>query len=260
MQRPRADDVSVAAGQCVREGAVAGQHCVAFGNCLVKRTRGEDGVGGGGREGEGDVGRSGGVEEDGAVHGELDHLLGSGAPVPAEAERLVEAGPVVVKPVADGSSVDVRLVRSVDELVAAGNAAELLVEPFLAGREFTVGVLGELVLPVVEIELATEIFDYASKYQPGAVREICPADVTPAFAARLQELARTAHDVLGFGPAAYSRTDFRCDADGTPYCLEINALPGLSPASLIPRAAAGHGWTYADLADHILHLGTTDHA
>jgi D-alanine-D-alanine ligase len=177
-----------------------------------------------------------------------------GGAVPLELERLLDAGPVVVKPVADGSSVDVRVVRSALELVAQGNGAELLVEPFLPGREFTVAVLGDLVLPVVEIGLTAEIFDYQAKYQPGAVEEICPADVPPDFAARLQELARTAHDVLGFGPTAYSRSDFRCDAAGNPYCLEINALPGLSPASLVPRAAAGHGWTYADLADRILHL------
>lgn len=177
-------------------------------------------------------------------------VLRPGAGLPDRVKEFLDAGPVVVKPIADGSSVDVRQVRTREELAAITPRTDLLVEPFLPGREFTVGVVGDQVLPVVEIELSTAIFDYETKYQPGAAREICPAEVTPDFAARLQELARTAHDALG--APAYSRTDFRCDDDGNPYCLEVNALPGLAPVSLVPRAAAAHGWSYADLAEKIL--------
>jgi len=170
--------------------------------------------------------------------------------LPERVKEFLDAGPVVVKPIADGSSVDVRQVRTLDELAELTPSTELLVEPFLSGREFTVAVVGDEVLPVVEIELTTAIFDYEAKYQAGAVREVCPADVPREFADRLQELARTAHDALG--APAYSRIDFRCDADGNPYCLEVNALPGLAPVSLVPRAAAAHGWSYADLAEKIL--------
>ncbi|WP_310717931.1 D-alanine--D-alanine ligase family protein [Streptomyces lydicus] len=181
--------------------------------------------------------------------------------VPQGVQRLVAAGPVVAKPVADGSSVSVHRVDSLSQLaqVAAevrSGAGELLVEPFLPGREFTVAVVGDQALPVVEIELTTPVFDYAAKYQAGAVSEVCPARVPDAFASRLQELARRAHQALGFGSDAYSRADFRCDAGGAPMCLEVNALPGLTAASLLPRAAAGAGWTYPDLIRRLMDLAT----
>ncbi|MBP2400641.1 D-alanine--D-alanine ligase family protein [Streptomyces syringium] len=181
--------------------------------------------------------------------------------VPQEVRRLVAAGPVVAKPVADGSSVSVHRVDSLSQLaqVAAevhSGDAELLVEPFLPGREFTVAVVGGQVLPVVEIELTTPMFDYTAKYQPGAVSEVCPARVPADFASRLQELALRAHEALGFGDDAYSRTDFRCDADGEPMCLEVNTLPGLTATSLLPLAASGAEWTYPDLIQRIVDLAT----
>ncbi|WP_424887192.1 D-alanine--D-alanine ligase family protein [Streptomyces sp. XH2] len=181
--------------------------------------------------------------------------------VPHDVKRLVAAGPVVVKPVADGSSVSVHRVDSLSQLaqVAAEESsgdAELMVEPFLAGREFTVAVVGDEVLPVVEIELTTPLFDYTAKYQSGAVGEVCPARVPDAFASRLQELALRAHQALGFGGDAYSRTDFRCDAAGEPVCLEVNALPGLTATSLLPLAATGTGWAYPELIQRIVDLAT----
>ncbi|WP_336047936.1 D-alanine--D-alanine ligase family protein [Streptomyces sp. CA2R101] len=181
--------------------------------------------------------------------------------VPEHVERLVAAGPVVAKPAADGSSVSVYRVDSLTQLgqVAAevrSRGVELLVEPFLPGREFTVAVVGDQVLPVVEIELTTPVWDYAAKYQPGAVSEVCPARVPAAFASRLQELALHAHRALGFDGDSYSRTDFRCDTGGEPMCLEVNALPGLTATSLLPLAATGAGWTYPDLVQRILDLAT----
>ncbi|GAU69368.1 D-alanine--D-alanine ligase [Streptomyces sp. NBRC 110611] len=181
--------------------------------------------------------------------------------VPQDVRRLVAAGPVVAKPVADGSSVSVHRVDSLSQLarVAAevhSEGGELLVEPFLPGREFTVAVVGDQVLPVVEIELTTPLFDYTAKYQPGAVDEVCPARIPADFASRLQELALRAHRALGFGSATYSRADFRCDADGEPMCLEVNALPGLTATSLVPLAATGAGWAYPDLIQRIVDLAT----
>lgn len=180
----------------------------------------------------------------------------SGQPVPGEVELLVKAGPVVVKPVADGSSVAVRLVETLDDLRSAAEEAgdEVLVEPFLPGREFTVAVLGDSVLPVVEIELTTAVFDYEAKYQPGAVREVCPAPIPDDLASKMQQLARLAHRVLGFTSTTYSRVDFRCDSQGEPYCLEVNALPGLTRGSLVPVAAAGAGLTYPELVNRLLQL------
>ncbi|SHK70512.1 D-alanine--D-alanine ligase family protein [Streptomyces yunnanensis] len=178
--------------------------------------------------------------------------------VPPDVQRLLAHGPVVTKPVADGSSVSVHRVASLPHLaqVAADVPAdeELLVEPFLPGREFTVAVVGSRPLPVVEIELTTPLFDYAAKYQPGGASEICPARIPADFAHRLQEMALRAHQALGFGAHAYSRTDFRCDAHGEPHCIEVNALPGLTPTSLLPLAATGAAWTYPDLIHHLMNL------
>ncbi|MFD8543218.1 D-alanine--D-alanine ligase [Streptomyces sp. NPDC059649] len=181
--------------------------------------------------------------------------------VPEAVRRLLTAGPVVVKPVADGSSVSVHYVDSLPQLTQLAaemrsGEVELMVEPFLSGREFTVAVVGDQVLPVVEIELTTSVFDYTSKYQPGAVSEVCPAPVPDAFAARLQELALRAHHALGFGGDAYSRTDFRCDASGEPRCIEVNALPGLTATSLLPRAATGADWSYPELIQRLMDLST----
>ncbi|MFI1202586.1 D-alanine--D-alanine ligase [Streptomyces sp. NPDC020883] len=182
---------------------------------------------------------------------------GSGE-VPQAIRQLVTAGPVVVKPVADGSSVSVHRVDALSELAQIGAeapaGAELLVEPFLPGREFTVAVVGSQALPVVEIELTTPLFDYTAKYQPGAASEVCPAKVPDDFAHRLQEMALRAHRALGFGGDAYSRTDFRCDGRGEPMCIEVNALPGLTSASLLPLAAGGAGWTYPELIQRIMDL------
>ncbi|KUJ69532.1 D-alanine--D-alanine ligase [Streptomyces albus subsp. albus] len=179
--------------------------------------------------------------------------------VPQVVRRWVAAGPVVVKPVADGSSVAVCRIDSLAHLArfaAEGRSgdAEMIVEPFLPGREFTVAVVGDQVLPVVEIELTAPVFDYTAKYQPGAVSEVCPARVSDDVASRLRELGLRAHQALGFGSDAYSRTDFRCDAAGEPMCLEVNALPGLTRTSLLPLAATGAGWGYPDLVQRIVDL------
>ncbi|MEV3991401.1 D-alanine--D-alanine ligase [Streptomyces sp. NPDC049837] len=205
------------------------------------------------RPGDGQVPRDGQAPGGGRMPGDGE--------VPEGVARLVAAGPVVAKPVADGSSVSVYRVDSPSQLarVAAdvrASGAELMVEPFLPGREFTVAVVGDEALPVVEIELTTPVFDYAAKYQPGAVNEVCPARIAPDFASRLQELARRAHRALGFGDDSYSRTDFRCDARGEPMCLEVNALPGLTTTSLLPLAATGAGWTYPDLIERLLGLAS----
>ncbi len=181
--------------------------------------------------------------------------------VPPDVKRLVTDGPVVVKPVAGGSSVSVCRVDSLAQLTQVAAEARsgdgaLMVEPFLSGREFTVGVVGGQVLPVVEIELTTAVFDYTAKYQPGAVSEVCPARAPANFTARLQELSLRAHQDLGFGGDAYSRTDFRCDSHGEPMCIEVNALPGLTATSLLPLAANGAGWAYPDLIQRIMDLAT----
>lgn len=184
-------------------------------------------------------------------------LPGSGE-LPHDVARLIEMGPTVAKPVADGSSVSVHYVNSQAQLrrieAEMESAVEMLLEPYMPGREFTVGVIGGQALPVVEIELATPVFDYEAKYQPGAVNEVCPARIPDDLTLRLQYLARTAHQALGFGSSSYSRADFRCDANQEPMCLEVNALPGLTSTSLLPLAASKNGWSYPTLISRILDL------
>ena len=143
---------------------------------------------------------------------------------PAEApdvERTL-GWPVVVKPSKQGSTVGLTVVRQAADLARAIQVAEafddeVIVERFIAGREFTVGILDGVALPVGEIISPGEVFDYRAKYQVGGAREVFPAGLPPAEAAHLQEYALRAHRVLKLG--AYSRVDFRRDASGTFWCL-----------------------------------------
>ena len=167
-------------------------------------------------------------------------------------ERL--GWPVVVKPSKQGSTVGLSVVRAAEGLAAAIQTAgtfddEVMVEKFIPGREFTVGVLEGQALPVGEIFPPGEIFDYQSKYQQGGARELFPADLPPEEAARLQQYALRAHQALKLG--AYSRIDFRRDAAGQFWCLEANSLPGMTATSLLPQAARAAGIDFPTLLERI---------
>ncbi|MDX6641473.1 MAG: D-alanine-D-alanine ligase [Solirubrobacteraceae bacterium] len=182
-------------------------------------------------------------------------IVPAAATTATAAAGLIDVGPVVAKPLTGGSSVAVSVIDTaarLDEHVA-GTAETLVVEEFLPGREYAVAVVDGVPLPVVEIETpeGVDIFDYASKYQPGGARETCPADVAPRVADEMISAAVEAHALLGFA-SAHSRSDFRCDASGRPRLLEVNALPGLTPTSLLPLAAVAHGWSYDELVTRIL--------
>ncbi|HEU4619551.1 MAG TPA: D-alanine--D-alanine ligase [Gammaproteobacteria bacterium] len=178
------------------------------------------------------------------------------APVDAStvAERL--GFPVIVKPNAEGSTVGLTLVEDAGALDAAVAAAarfdgEVIVERYIAGRELTVGVLDDAPLAVGEIIPARgSIFDYAAKYQTGGAEEIFPADLTAARTRRVQELGLAAHRALKLD--CYSRADFRMDADGNVWCLEVNTLPGLTAGSLLPRSAAAVGISFPELCQRIV--------
>ncbi|MDR0783998.1 MAG: D-alanine--D-alanine ligase [Propionibacteriaceae bacterium] len=164
--------------------------------------------------------------------------------------------PFVVKPRNGGSSVGVTIVKTAAELAQALAIArvyetEVLVEPYIAGREFSVGVLGDRVLPAIEVIPPAEFFDYASKYQ-GTSSEICPADIPQELETALRAQALKAHRTLGLG--SYSRADFRVDAQGNLYWLETNSLPGMSAASLVPQEAAVAGIGYNELCEMIVAL------
>lgn len=110
--------------------------------------------------------------------------------------------------------------------------------------------LGERALPAVEILPAEKDFDYAAKYQAGGARELCPAPITSEQQAAMGDIALHLHHTLGL--EVYSRTDFLMDADGHFWCLEVNSLPGMTSASLVPKEAAAVGMSYNALCEEIV--------
>jgi D-alanine-D-alanine ligase len=180
------------------------------------------------------------------------------APVTAEEIERDLGFPVIVKPTGQGSTVGLSKVAAADGLaqaieLAARYDGEVLIERYIAGRELTVGVLGDTALSVGEIIPASgDIFDYESKYQPDAAQEIFPADISRALAAEVERLGLLAHSVLRL--AHYSRVDFRLDNDDRLWCLEVNTLPGLSPGSLLPKSAAAVGIEFDELCERICRL------
>jgi D-alanine-D-alanine ligase len=163
--------------------------------------------------------------------------------------------PLIVKPNGQGSTVGLTLVKTPAELnsaieLAAGFDSEVMIERYIAGRELTVGILEDQALAVGEIIPRTgPIFDYAAKYQAGGAEEIFPADLTAEQTARAQDLALRVHRSLKLD--TYSRVDFRMDEQGDLWCLEVNTLPGLTAASLLPRAAAAVGIGFPELCERI---------
>ena len=126
----------------------------------------------------------------------------------------------------------------------------MLVEEFIKGREFSVGVLDRMALPPIEIIPKTDFYNYENKYQPGAALEVCPADIPPETAKQMQEAALEVFRILGL--SVYSRADFILTEEGNPYFLEINTLPGMTPTSLLPQEAAAAGIEYPILCERIL--------
>jgi D-alanine-D-alanine ligase len=162
--------------------------------------------------------------------------------------------PVIVKPNKQGSTVGLSVVREPSQLAPAIERAkafdsEVMVEQFVPGREFTVGILEGKALPVGEIIPPGEIFDYQSKYQAGGAREVFPADLPASEAQVMQRYAVLAHNVLKLG--VYSRIDFRRDPSGNVWALEANSLPGMTATSLLPQAAKAAGITFPELLERI---------
>ena len=172
----------------------------------------------------------------------------------AELVRTVEL-PCVVKPLDSGSSIGVSIARTREELAHALDQAVRLggrtvIEEYIAGREIQVGILEDRALPSIEIIPRSGFYDYENKYQPGAAQEITPAPIPEAWEKRLGEAALTVFRALGL--SVYSRADFIVTEDGTPWFLEINTLPGMTPTSLLPQEAAAVGIGYGELCQRII--------
>jgi D-alanine-D-alanine ligase len=175
---------------------------------------------------------------------------------------LAEHGKLIAKPARDGSSYGLIFVNSSQDIVAVRNAAkseEYLIEPFVAGVEATCGVLEKLdgsviALPPIEIVPAEggSGFDYRAKYLAKGTQEICPGRFTPELSAQIRDQALKAHRALSCG--GYSRTDFIISKDGPVY-LETNTLPGLTKASLYPKALKAEGIEFVDFLRDQIALG-----
>ena len=195
----------------------------------------------------------------------------TGVPVPAWFMAPVEPDdvstalgwPVIVKPSKQGSSVGLTLVRKAQDLgnavkLAAQYDDEVMAEQFIAGRELTVGVLGDVPLPVGEIVPKHELFDYETKYTPGMSEETFPARIETLLARQLQEYALMAHRALKL--SGYSRIDFRVSPEGDIFCLEANSLPGMTRTSLFPQAAQAAGIPFPELCERIARLARNNRA
>jgi len=173
--------------------------------------------------------------------------------------------PVFVKPNKGGSSLGMSLVKTAEDLPAAlekvfAMCQSALVEEFIPGVELTCGVLGEEALPLVMItpKEESEFFDYENKYADDGAEEVCPAPVDDSVVEYVQSQMQTAHKALGL--TGYSRGDFIMTESGDIHLLEVNTLPGMTPTSLLPRAAAATGLTFNDLIARLIELGLKERA
>jgi len=192
-------------------------------------------------------------------------FLAAGVPTPEytviepNTQRLPEgwAPPLVLKPIAQGSSIGLAFVETVEEFVTAMAEAgrfgqPVLVEKRILGREATVGILGDDPLPVVEVCPKSGRLDYHHKYTRGATEYYCPGRFDPETTKRIQQAALSAFHAIG--GRDYARVDVMVDASGQPYVLEVNTLPGMTETSLLPMAAAQAGYSFVDLCEKMIEM------
>lgn len=185
-----------------------------------------------------------------------------GIPAPAgirlkkgETEQERVPFPCIVKACCGGSSVGVCIARDEEEYEAAKEEAfrydsEVIIEQYIEGREFSVGVMDGKALPVIEIAPKAGFYDYKNKYQAGSTVETCPAEISPEKTAELQEISERVFRILRL--KNYARMDFRMSVEGEVFCLEANTLPGMTPTSLLPQEAAAVGIDFEELCERIL--------
>lgn len=173
------------------------------------------------------------------------------------------SAPVIVKATATGSTVGIAIARTeaefdraLTESLTHGDRA--FVEQFIPGSEITCSIVDDLVMPSIEIvPLSSDFYDYESKYAPGGSRHAIPPDLDPDVLAHAEAVAKRAYDALHC--AGLARVDIRIDEQGQPWVLEVNTLPGMTPTSLSPDAAAALGWKFQDLIERVLEQGLQRH-
>ena len=165
--------------------------------------------------------------------------------------------PLFVKPSCEGSSVGISRVNSVEALPAALEEAfrhdnDVLIEAFLSGAEYTVGILGDEILPSIRIKTASEFYDYEAKYISDDTEYFCPSGLSAEKEAELQTLVLAAWRALGC--SGWGRVDVMADGEGNFQLLEVNTSPGMTSHSLVPMAARQAGYTFPQLVARILEL------
>ncbi len=172
-------------------------------------------------------------------------------------EKLSLKLPLVVKPCCGGSSIGTSIVTKPSEFSAALDAGfkweeELVIEEYVKGREFSIGVLNGKALPIIEIAPKIGFYDYANKYKAGSAVETCPAELDEAKTKQMQFYAEEVARVIGLD--TYSRSDFIMNENGDIFCLEANTLPGMTPTSLLPQEAAVIGINYNQLCEKLIEI------
>lgn len=171
--------------------------------------------------------------------------------------RIPVTLPCVVKPCCGGSSIGVTIVKEEAEFEPALEEAfrwedELVIEEYVRGREFSVGVLVGHALPVIEMAPLEGFYDYKNKYRAGSTIETCPAEIPEEISKDMRQYAETVASVLGLD--TYSRTDFLLDEQNRIFCLETNTLPGMTQTSLLPQEAAAIGMDFCQLCEKIIEI------
>ena len=174
-----------------------------------------------------------------------------------DVETLGISLPCVVKPCCGGSSIGVSIAHTKEEFKAALDEAfrwenELIIEEYVEGREFSVGVIDFKALPVIEIAPVVGFYDYKNKYKAGSAVETCPADLPEEVSTKMQYYAEQVARVLGLD--TYSRTDFLLNKKNEIFCLEANTLPGMTPTSLLPQEANVVGMNFNQLCEKLIEI------
>ena len=165
--------------------------------------------------------------------------------------------PCVVKPCCGGSSIGVTIVRDAQEFAQALDEGfrwedELVIEEYVEGREFSVGVIEGKALPVIEIAPIEGFYDYKNKYKAGSAVETCPAELSEEITMQMQHYAEEVARAIGLD--TYSRSDFLLNDKGEMFCLEANTLPGMTATSLLPQEAAVLGINYNQLCEQLIEI------
>jgi len=165
--------------------------------------------------------------------------------------------PCIVKPCCGGSSVGVSRANNDEEFKNALEEAfsledEVVIEQFIEGREFSIGLIDGKALPIIEIAPLQGFYDYKNKYQAGSAVETCPAQISEELTKKMQSYAEAAYKALGM--QAYARIDFLTNKQEEIFCLEANTLPGMTPTSLLPQEAAVIGIDFNELCEKLIEV------